>query len=183
MSAQVVSLEDIQAARRVGEEEIEQETCIPLIDADPEKLAIFLRPMSWEKRRVFFDSIVSGSLANSVKVAEALAGGKGKVQEREVMEAAHLGIHQAIGQIIEYLGDEKPTCKDSAVVYLCSANPEHFLAARAYFNAAGLRGAGSPPYWDQEVFSDGDPLMMFLRISILMRPGLCEYWRKFKERD
>ena len=72
MSAQVISLEDIEAARRVGEEEIEQETCIPLIDADPEKLAIFLRPMSWEKRRGFFDSIISGSLANTVKVAEVL---------------------------------------------------------------------------------------------------------------
>ncbi len=180
MSAQVISLEDIEAARRVGEEEIEQETCIPLIDADPEKLAIFLRPMSWEKRRGFFDSIISGSLANTVKVAEVLAGGKGNVQESEVMQVAHLGIHQAIGQIIEYLGDEKPTCKDSAVVYLCSANPEHFLAARAYFNASGRRRAAQPPYIDQEVFPDGNPLVVFLRLSVLMRPGLCEYWRQFK---
>ena len=56
MSAQIVSLEDIEAARRVAEEPIEPDTFIPIIDADPEKMAIVLRPKTWKKRRDFLEN-------------------------------------------------------------------------------------------------------------------------------
>ena len=181
MSAQIISLEDIEAAERAANEPIEPDTFIPIIDVDPKTMAIAMRPRSWEQRRRFFDSIVAESLEKTMTLAEVLAGGEGDVQELEVMQTAHLGIHQAIGEMIECLGEETPTCKDSAAVFLCSMNPVHCTAARVYLNASGCEGAGNPPFMNREVFPDGNPLVMFLRMSVIMRPGLSEYWRKLKE--
>ena len=137
-------------------------------------------PRSWKQRRQFFDSIVDGSMRKTAKLVGVLAGRGGDVEELEVMETSWLGIHQAIGETIECLGEQKPICKDGAAVFLCSMKPAHHLAAREYFNASGRAGVGTPPFMNQEVFPDGNPLVMFLRLSVMLRPGLSELWRKLK---
>ena len=170
----------IEAAERAANEPIEPATCIPIIDAAPETMAIAMRPRSWKQRRRFFENIVNDSMAASVKLAKVLEADACGLPLLEVVEISHLGIHQAIGEMIECLGEEEPTCTDSAAVFLCSMNPAHCLAAREYLNASGRESAGCPPFMDQEVFPDGNPLVIFLRISITIRPGLSRYWRKLK---
>ena len=184
MTAQIVSLEDIEAARRVAEEPIEPDTFIPIIDVDPETMAIVLRPKTWKKRRQLFDNIVADSIEKAVKLAEVFAEeSKGKITQREVLETAHLGIHEAIAKIIECMGEEKPTCKDSAAVFMCSMRPDHYHAGAEYFMDNGRGRAARPLFMDQDVFPDGNPLMAFLRISAVMQPGLAECWRQHQEPD
>jgi hypothetical protein len=173
-------LEDIEATERAAIEPIEPDTCIPIIDANPETMAIAMGPRTWKQRRRFFDNIVNASMTASLKLAQKLEADECGLPLLQGVEISHLGIHQAIGEMIECLGEEEPACTDSAAVFLCSMNPAHHLAAREYLNASGHESAGCPPFMDQEVFPDGNPLVIFLRISITIRPGLSRYWRKLK---
>ena len=98
MSAQVVSLEEIAAAKRVGEKVIPQDTCVPIVDIGPEDAAVFLKPMSWAKRRVWLDSILSDSLVNALKVQGVLMDApldseEGRVFVRALQEKSGSPVH------------------------------------------------------------------------------------------
>ena len=183
MTGQVISFADIEAAEQVADEVIEQKTYIPLIDLDPKKAAIFLRPKSWKVRRDWFAGIVNGSMEATWRLTVEIEKDHGKAAKDDLMVQGHLGVHEQIARILECLGEEKPTCIDSAVVFQCSMNPAHFLAARSYFNEHGMRSAGIFSYAHEAVFSDGDPLAVFIRLSVAMRPGLADLWRRVKEGD
>ena len=166
---------DVAAADRIGNEVVERQTGIPIIDLDPEKIAVFFKVRSWARRRSYLESLIIDSLAAIEKIVEARDDGADNL---EIFETLLLAIHERIGLVLNHLEADKPVCRDSAAIFLCSASPDHRSAARAFCNERGWSEAFHPPHMDSEMFPDGNPLVMALRMSAITRPGLSRHWRQ-----
>ena len=166
---------DVAAADRIGREVVERQTGFPFVDFDPEKIAIFFKVRSWARRRSYLESMIVDSLAVIGKIADASDDGQDNL---EVYETVLLAVHERIGLVLNHLEADKSVCRDSAAIFLCSASPDHRSAARSFCNEQGWSSAFHPPHIDGEMFPDGNPLVMALRMSAITRPGLSVHWRQ-----
>ncbi len=155
---------------------IEQETFIPLIDAETDKCVEFLRDKTWAERHLWFSNAIEESLAAVAKLSEMakeLEVGEGDTVRRMV-DAAFLDLHAAIGFIIEGLGETIPPTKEAAAVFMLSASDEHRMAARREFG-----GTGDPLRCN--LYEPGSVMMAFINLSLASRPGLSWYWQRVSQ--
>ena len=71
------------------------------------------------------------------------------------------GISDGLAWIVDVLNRGKWT---ALAVFLCSASPVHRSAARKLCNEHGWSRAFRPPHMDPEMFPDGNPLVVALRM-------------------
>jgi len=71
-----ISEDDVIA---IDDDEIHQETCIPIADADPTVIARRMRRLGWDERAVFFSNIFLGSIQMFAYFSEANRKRRGSI--------------------------------------------------------------------------------------------------------
>jgi len=152
---------------RPDDDIIPLDTCITLIDADAAVIARRLGDVSWADRERFFNNIICESLDNLAKVMGVLE--LAPDQSREFVEAAFLGMHERIGEIVELWGAPAVTNDDMARVYALSAAPGHRVAVGDYCAKVKRKV--------DALFKPDTGLIWFFRFSTAFRPGMSLWWR------
>ena len=158
---------------------IVQDTCIPLVDAEPEKVARALSGADWDTRARFFRGIITESFDCMVKVGEVL-----KVDEIEDMGAlgfyslTYVEMHRRIAQVLEIWDEPMPETREAASVYALSMAPEHRVQASRF--VAKHYGGAMPENWCR-LFEPQLGSMLLYNMGRLQRVGLSELWRQHRE--
>ena len=149
---------------------VEPDTCILLLDMDPEVIARRLADKPWSDRALFFNNVITESLDNLAKTVELLGAKPGKADPLEYMEIAVLAMHERICAVLDIWDVEVPPDKDAAQVFALSISPQHRMAANVF--CGRRRGALDC------LFEPAPGLKVFKSMSLAMRPGLSELWRR-----
>jgi len=149
---------------------VEPDTCILLIDMDPEVIARRLADKPWSDRALFFNNVITESLENLAKTIEILEAKGEKKKTLEYMEIVVLAMHERICAVLDIWGLEAPPDEDAAQVFALSISPEHRMAASAF--------CGRSQDAVNRLFKPATGLMVFKNMSLVMRPGLSELWRR-----
>ncbi len=148
---------------------VEPDTCILLLDMDPEIIARRLADKPWSDRVLFFNNVITESLDKLGKTVELFDAKPGKMKPLEYMEIATIGMHAQICDVLDIWGVDVPPDKDAAKLFALSISPEHRMAASVFCG----RSQGAI----DRLFEPATGLMVFKHMSELSRPGLSEVWR------
>ena len=164
----------VAAKEAMADEKIPQDTFLPLLDAPLDELATYLRPDTWEARKNYLNNMMGDSLNNLFKQIEIFE--KGGIPASELMavnEEILVNLHVKIGQLLDAWGEPESPDEHAAALYSLSASSEH-----RHTMAKWMPGGTTCPPAEAELFEPTCHLAIFRRLSLAIRPGLSECWRR-----
>lgn len=166
------------AKAAMADKPVPQDTLIPLLDAPVDDLATYLAGDSWEARKRYLNNMMGGSIDSLTAYVDVFQQ-EGKTSEPaetgyiEFAELCVLGLHVKIGQLLDVWDEPEWPNEHAAALYSLSAKSAHRHAMAKWMPG----GATSPPA-EAELFETTSPLAIFRRLSLMLRPGLSECWRR-----